>query len=263
MKNLMEWKNGATGIVIDSNVFEYSWDQSQGGFGVLFTPRFEFPLPGNTQITTTSVHDVVFTNNTLRHMVSGLQVALIDTNYPAHGLTLAQAVAVETANFTITNNLFDDLDSTAWGNPVSADHGTMWAEGASVGYTKNSVLGHNTFNFGPGANINSDMCYYNLVDGLVAPGPASDVEMSYNLAGFSMTRDAAAGPPAVLIGSNFQKNTMAQSFQSQAVWNAAGLGSSVQNIVNATTNPDGRGANLTQLSALEAQVKAGTRPSGQ
>ena len=38
MKNLFELKN-AQRVLIESNVFEYNWAESQNGFAILFTPR--------------------------------------------------------------------------------------------------------------------------------------------------------------------------------------------------------------------------------
>jgi hypothetical protein len=77
--------------------------------------------------------------------------------------------------------------------------------------------------------------------------------VSYRLLG-----DCATGPTALVGGSTYHHNTLVLSFEGQGVWDAAFPGQG--NLVNTTSNPDGRGANLAQLAALEAMVKAGTRP---
>jgi hypothetical protein len=48
---------------------------------------------------------------------------------------------------------------------------------------------------------------------------------------------------------------MAISFNPQALWDSAFPGQ--KKLASSRANPDGRGANLKQLGALEAQVKAG------
>lgn len=254
MKNLFEMKNG-THALIDSNVFEYSWVQSQDGFAVLFTPRLE----ANQSLNAT-VQYITFTNNTVRHAVSGISLGLYDSTSVSDGYaTLAQALAVRTRNYVFRNNLFDDLDGLAWGYPGYSSYGIQGTASAADGYTAYQTVDHNTFNFGPTAAINSAMNNYSVSPGSWYIGAAPTVSWTYNYSGYDMLRDGAEGPTAVLGGSVFNHNTMAFSFQSQATWDAAFPGQG--NIVNATTNPDGRGANLSQLSALEALIKAGTRPA--
>src|SRR5439155_19433812 len=76
VKNLLELKN-AQRVVIDGNVLEYNWPAAQNGFAVLFTVRNQ---DGHSPWSTVS--DVVFSNNILRHATSALNVLGHDDNYP-------------------------------------------------------------------------------------------------------------------------------------------------------------------------------------
>src|SRR5262249_51405411 len=97
VKNLLELKN-AQRVVIDGNVFEYSWAANQTGYAVLFTPR-------NTDGTApwSVVRDVSFTNNVIRHAAGGISVLGEDDILGSQ----------RTSNITIRNNLAYDL-SGAW-----------------------------------------------------------------------------------------------------------------------------------------------------
>jgi len=98
IKNLLELKN-ARRVLIDGNLFEYSWQQAQGGFAVLMTVRNQDgAAPWST------VEDVTFTNNVLRHIGGGVNILGRDDNHPSR----------RTRRILIKNNLFDDVGG-AWG----------------------------------------------------------------------------------------------------------------------------------------------------
>ncbi|MBZ5559224.1 MAG: glycosyltransferase family 2 protein [Acidobacteriia bacterium] len=99
VKNLFELKN-AERVLVDGNVFEYNWPAAQNGFAVLFTVRNQ---DGHAPWST--VGDVVFSNNIVRHAASGLNVLGRDDIRPSG----------PTRRILVSNNLFDDIGG-AWGN---------------------------------------------------------------------------------------------------------------------------------------------------
>jgi hypothetical protein len=259
MKNLLELK-GWDGAVIDSNVFEYSWDQSQGGYAILFTPRVDGDI-------NRTVRNIVFQNNTLRHMASGISQGAFDTACPNQGFTLSQCLAAGGGadNFTIKNNLFDDISGSTWGGggPSYGILTQALQQGPGVrNHSLNLLIDHNTFNPGASPNINSAGLYFDfsLPSGCAwNSGLAPDVQITSNIFAFDMIKPCETGPGAVLPGSIFRNNTILFSFSSQAKWDAAFPGAGL--IIGSKANPeDQRGANLTQLSALEVLIKEGIRP---
>jgi hypothetical protein len=99
VKNLLELKN-AQRILIDGNVFEYSWADAQVGYAVLFTVRNQ-----NGKAPWSVVQDVTFTNNLVRHTASGLTMHGFDNYHPSQW----------TKRVLIANNLFDDVSGVTWG----------------------------------------------------------------------------------------------------------------------------------------------------
>ena len=102
IKNLFELKN-ARRVLVDGNVLEYNWEESQSGFAVLFTVRNqEGRAPWSV------VEDVRFTNNIIRHSGSGLNLLGRDDNHP-------QDQSQETKRILIQNNLWEDIGGDRWG----------------------------------------------------------------------------------------------------------------------------------------------------
>ena len=260
IKNLLELK-GWNGALIDSNVFEYSWEQSQGGYAILFTPRIDGDL-------NRTVKNVVFQNNTVRHTASGISLGVFDSSCPSQGFTLAQCVEAGggAENFTIKNNLFDDISGSTWGGG-GASYGIL-TQALQQGkgfrnHSKNLVVDHNTIVAGSSPNANSASIFYDF--GLPSPtgcswnkDTADDVHVTLNVFAFEMLKPCETGPGAVLPGSEFRGNSILSSFSSQAKWDAAFPGARIT--IGSTANRDQRGANLAQLSAIEVLVKAGQRP---
>jgi hypothetical protein len=125
VKNLLELKN-ATQVVIDGNVFENSWADAQKGFAIVFTPRNQ-----DGTAPASDVSNVQFTNNTVRHAASGVNILGWDDIYTSQQLR----------NVTIANNVFEDV-STSYGGTgrlfqilngaqsVTIDHNTGIQTGA-------------------------------------------------------------------------------------------------------------------------------------
>jgi hypothetical protein len=162
-------------------------------------------------------------------------------------------------NFLIQNNLFDDMSGTTWGFGESsyAVSAGAFTNTVSRSFTRYFTYDHNTVNAGASPNINSCSFQYNLFGGGSWPPyeSASTVQITYNVMPWPMCRDAATGPTAILPGTTFANNSMGISFNPQFLWDAAFPGQN--NFVNSTANPDGRGANLAQLSQIEGMVKNG------
>lgn len=120
VKNLFELKN-ARRVLIDGNLFEYNWPQSQNGFAILFTVRNQ---DGTAPWST--VEDVTFSNNIVRHVANGINILGhddINTSAP-------------TRRIAITNNLFDDLGGD-WGEGTLLQ---MLEAADDIAFTHNTAL---------------------------------------------------------------------------------------------------------------------------
>jgi hypothetical protein len=98
VKNLFELKN-ARRVIVEGNVFEYNWPQSQNGFAILFTVRNQ-----DGAAPWSVVEDVIFANNVVRHVACGINVLGRDDIHPSR----------RTARIAIRNNLFVDVGGR-WG----------------------------------------------------------------------------------------------------------------------------------------------------
>ncbi|HKS43495.1 MAG TPA: hypothetical protein VJX74_22965 [Blastocatellia bacterium] len=158
IKNVFELKN-ARRVVIDGNVFENSWLDAQIGFAILFTPRNQ---EGNAPWST--VEDVSFTNNIVRHAAGGINILGRDDNHQSE----------QAKRITVRNNLFEDIGGSQWGgngrflqtaetDRVVIDHNTIIHTGNIItAYGKpsinfiftNNVVSHNQYGvIGDGAGI--------------------------------------------------------------------------------------------------------------
>ena len=99
VKNLLELKN-ARRVLVEGNVLEQCWQQSQNGFAVLFTVRNQ-----DGGAPWSSVQDVTFRRNIVRHAASGINTHATDNNYPSQ----------QTQRILIRDNLFEDIDAARWG----------------------------------------------------------------------------------------------------------------------------------------------------
>jgi len=124
VKNLFELKN-ARRVLVDGNIFEYNWRQAdQDGFAIVFTPRNQ---SGSAPWST--VEDVTFTHNIVRHSTAG--VYMLGWDDLSSGSRQLQRVLIQ-------NNVFTDI-------------GAFPSNGGSVGRlfqlrdgAANIVIDHNT-----------------------------------------------------------------------------------------------------------------------
>ena len=81
VKNVLELKN-ARRVLIDGNIFENNWRQAdQDGFAIVFTPRNQ---SGGSPWST--VEDVTFTHNIVRHSTAGVHMLGWDYAHPSQQL---------------------------------------------------------------------------------------------------------------------------------------------------------------------------------
>jgi hypothetical protein len=100
VKNLLELKN-VQRVLVEGNTFERNWPQAQNGFAVLFTVRNQ---DGGAPWST--VEDVTFVNNVVRHVAAGINILGHDDNHSSQ----------QAKRIRIANNLFDDVGGTwSWG----------------------------------------------------------------------------------------------------------------------------------------------------
>jgi len=126
VKNLFELKN-ARRVAINGNLLEYNWPQAQNGFAILFTVRNQDgAAPWST------IEDVTFTNNLVRHVAAGINMLGRDDNNQSQ----------QAKRIAIRNNLFLDVGGS-WGNGrlfqlldgvsgVTIDHNTAFQTGGIV-----------------------------------------------------------------------------------------------------------------------------------
>ncbi|HEY7054871.1 MAG TPA: right-handed parallel beta-helix repeat-containing protein [Vicinamibacterales bacterium] len=98
VKNLFELKN-ARDLVIEQNVFENSWLESQVGFAIQLTVR------SGGACTWCTIQNLEFRNNVVRHAGAGINIL---------GLDEPERPTVRAANLYIHDNLFYDIN-TRWG----------------------------------------------------------------------------------------------------------------------------------------------------
>jgi cellulose synthase/poly-beta-1,6-N-acetylglucosamine synthase-like glycosyltransferase len=124
VKNLFELKN-ARRVLVNGNLLEYNWPQAQNGFSILFTVRNQ---DGTAPWST--IEDVSFTNNLVRHVAAGINMLGRDDNKPSQ----------QAKRITIRNNVFLDVGGT-WGHGrllqlldgvsgVTIDHNTAFQTGS-------------------------------------------------------------------------------------------------------------------------------------
>ena len=91
--DLLELKN-ARRMLVDGNIFEYSWPDSLDGWAIAFTPRNQ---SGGAPWST--VEDITFTNNIVRHATGAILIHGTDDLHPSR----------QTQRLLIQNNLFVDI----------------------------------------------------------------------------------------------------------------------------------------------------------
>jgi hypothetical protein len=99
VKNLFELKS-ARRVLAEGNLLEHNWQHDQNGFAILFTVRNQ-----DGGAPWSSVEDVTFRRNILRHSGGGFNILAADNNFPSQ----------QTKRILIRDNLLDDISSVNWG----------------------------------------------------------------------------------------------------------------------------------------------------
>ena len=102
VKNIFELKN-ARNVVVDHNVFENHWKESQAGWAIVLTPR-----NSGGACTWCVVEHVRFENNIVRHVAAGINLLGYDS---------PPKITKQTNDIKILQNLF--IMTTALGGPAS------------------------------------------------------------------------------------------------------------------------------------------------
>ena len=103
IKNLFELKN-ARDVTVERNILERNWQAAQSGYAILFTVRNQDGACPWCQ-----VEQVQFRQNIVRDVAAGVAILGIDPNHPSR----------QTSGILIQDNLFDRIDSRAWGGDGS------------------------------------------------------------------------------------------------------------------------------------------------
>ena len=160
VKNLFELKN-ARRVIVEGNQMENCWVDGQVGFAVQLTPRNQ---DGGAPWST--VEDVMFANNMVRHAAGGVNILGTDNNHPSG----------QVRRITVRNNLFADIGGARWGgngrflqisetDTVTIDHNTVLHAGNIItAYGRpnlkfsftNNLMAHNEYGvIGDGAGVGS------------------------------------------------------------------------------------------------------------
>ena len=124
VKNLFELKN-ARRVVIDGNLFEYNWPHAQNGFSILFTVRNQ-----DGQAPWSTIEDVIFSNNLVRHVAAGINILGHDDNQPsqqARRIEIRNNLFLDVGGIGGNGRLFQVLDGTSG---VTIDHNTSFQRGS-------------------------------------------------------------------------------------------------------------------------------------
>ena len=127
VKNLFELKN-ARNVIVEENIFENHWKESQPGYAIVFTPR-----NSGGGCAWCVVENVRFERNIVRNVAAGFNILGYD-----NGNSSRQA-----ANIVIRQNLFTGLSTTLGGNgwfmligeaprDVAVEHNTIDSNGNTV-----------------------------------------------------------------------------------------------------------------------------------
>src|SRR6266446_1162371 len=123
VKNLFELKN-ARRVLIEGNICENNWLAAQAGWAVQFTVRNQ---DGTAPWST--IEDVTFQKNIVRHSGSGLNILAADDPNPSQ--TMKRVL--------VRDNLFDDINGTTWGG-----QGRLFQILGYAGGSTDLAIEHNT-----------------------------------------------------------------------------------------------------------------------
>ena len=244
-KNHLELKS-AQRVVVNGNLFEHNWAGFQNGYAILFTPKNQ---EGSAPWTT--VRDVTFINNRVRHVAGGINISGEDWS----------SVTEQARNFRIANNVFEDI-SAAYGNKgpwlliaagpanIVIDHNTVLHEGPVLEVEGPPV---------PGFVFTNNLSKHNAY-GVKGKGRAVGTDsLNFYFPGWVFKGNALAGGPASAYPAGNQFPSVTQfmaSFVNAAAGDYTLLASSPLN----NSGTDGKDIGATSLVALTTETKVVIAP---
>ncbi len=155
VKNLFENKTGVRELV-EGNIFENNWAQSQKGTAILFYPRNQ-----TGKCPECTVHDVIFRYNIVRHAVNGISIS---TSYATtcegesgNGTGGCRFLSGPLYNLSVHDNLLDDISEPTYSPGDCCSDGYLFAIGTAqpTNWPHDIAIDHNTgFPVGSGtANV--------------------------------------------------------------------------------------------------------------
>jgi len=144
VKNLYETKNSVREL-IEGNIFENNWAQSQNGTAILLYPKNQF---GDCPVCT--VHDLTFRYNVVRHTVNGMTVAATYATTcrgePGNGTGHCRFLSGEISNVNIHDNVLEDVNTKTYAPGDCCSNGWLWSIGTDQerNWPHDLVIEHNT-----------------------------------------------------------------------------------------------------------------------
>jgi len=139
VKNLFELKN-CIGARVTGNTLEHCWADGQDGYAIVFTPRNQ----GGSNPWAT-VADVLFADNTIRHVCTGMN--LLGTDYPNPSGVMHHV--------EIRDNVFEDVDCVTYGSTRGPGSNKTILLGAGI---QQLVIADN--HFAPSAHMGYGLYFY-------------------------------------------------------------------------------------------------------
>jgi PKD repeat protein len=248
VKNLFELKNGRR-VLAEGNVLEQNWTDGQNGIAITFKPSNQGTAPW------TEVSDVTFRYNIVRHAGGGINI----TGYGYNGPPSEQA-----RNFSITDNLFDDINTAdgtgrflqLGGGPaqVIVEHNTVLQAGPLVAPSTRNADG--TYDVVEGFRFANNLALHSTY-GIKGDGAGigTPTILAYFLSPTSVVRNVMAGGQASLYPADNQFPSVA-TFMSQFA-DASYRLKSTSPYKNAGTDGLDLGADIDQLKELTDRAISG------
>jgi hypothetical protein len=152
VKNLYETKNSIREL-IEGNIFENNWKQSQKGTAILLYPKNQYG-----ECPTCVVRDLTFRYNIVRHTVNGIGIAATDATTcrgePGNGTGHCSFLSGEIAKVNIHDNILEDVNAKTYAPGDCCANGWLWsiATNQPKNWPHDITIEHNT-GFPTGAGI--------------------------------------------------------------------------------------------------------------
>ncbi|MGA9508868.1 MAG: hypothetical protein WBV55_09635 [Candidatus Sulfotelmatobacter sp.] len=157
VKNLYETKNSIREL-IEGNIFENNWAQSQKGTAILLYPKNQYG-----QCPSCVVRDLTFRYNVIRHTVNGIGIAATDATTcrgeSGNGTGHCSFPSGEIAHVDIHDNILEDVNTKTYAPGDCCANGWLWsiATNQDKNWPHDVTIEHNTgFPTGVGVLVTYD-----------------------------------------------------------------------------------------------------------